>query len=126
MCESSCINFFHVCGYDENLSLMICTDTYHHQSNGMNHEQNDDVDDDYYENDEEAEGDQNQNPPQVLFPGQPFRKNQYDLKTKQPKAMCTPSIKGSANGGLLNNERRSYRVFVYVVTSFFLPLYLYL
>jgi len=87
----------------------------------MNHEQNDDEDDYYYENDEEAG-----NPPQVLFPGQPFRKTQFDLKTKQPKAMCTPSIKGSANGGLLNNERRSYRVFVYVVTSFFLPLYLYL
>ena len=32
-----------------------------------------------------------------FFPGQPFQKNEFDPKSNgDPKAVCTPSIKGSA------------------------------
>ena len=68
MCQSACLNFFRVCGYEK--------ETW--QCDTHNAEQIDEI---------------NHN----FFPGQPFKENEYLPKSGgEPKIVCTPSIKGSA------------------------------
>jgi hypothetical protein len=68
MCQSPCENMFRVCGFD--LDLWRC---------------NEDI----------VDGDDEWNL-RAFFPGQPFRKNEFE-RGGEPKVVCTPSIKGSAD-----------------------------
>jgi len=68
MCQSVCANFFRACGYEED--LWRCDNTV----------------------DDSLGGNTN------YFPGEPFKKNEYENKRKNiPKEVCTPSIKGTAS-----------------------------
>lgn len=74
VCESVCENFFRVCGYDN--ELWKCNNNINGVSLNIN----------------------NQFDVSGYFPGQPFQKNEYIPKSKEPKIVCTPSIKGGALG----------------------------
>jgi len=68
LCQSVCQNLFRVCGFASD--LWRCeTDV--------------------------ADGEDEDI--RALFPGQPFIRNEYHPKTKEPIAVCTPAIKGAAS-----------------------------
>jgi hypothetical protein len=67
LCQSTCENMFRVCGFEQD--LWRCTE-------GI------------------VDGEDEWNT-RAFFPGQPFRKNEFE-SGGQPKAVCTPSIRGAA------------------------------
>jgi len=74
LCESACVNFFRTCGYEED--LWRCGKL------GA---------------DEEEEELRHLSNISSFFPGSPFKRNEYIPKSEgEPKAVCTPSIKGAS------------------------------
>lgn len=68
LCQSACQNMFRVCNFEQD--LWRC-------------------DEDIIEGNDEWDV-------KAFFPGQPFRKNEFE-RGGEPKAVCTPSIRGSAS-----------------------------
>ena len=68
MCQSVCENLFRVCGFASD--LWRC-------ETGVVDGEDEDI--------------------RAFFPGQPFIRNEYHSKTKEPLAVCTPAIKGAAS-----------------------------
>ena len=67
LCQSVCENLFRVCGF--------ASDLWRCETDVIDGE------------DEDV---------RAFFPGQPFIRNEYHSKTKEPLAVCTPAIKGAA------------------------------
>ena len=87
LCQSACENLFRVCGF--------ATDIWRCDVNVV---------------DGEEDGGEDT---RAFFPGQPFQKNEfYPKRSGDPKAVCTPSIKGSAHsrGGV-----RAWRTVLIIV-----------
>ena len=74
MCQSSCENLFSVCGF--------ASDLWRCEADVV--DGNDDYD------------------LKAFFPGQPFRRNEFQAKGKEPLSMCTPSIKGGGGSRALS------------------------
>ncbi len=68
LCQSACKNMFRACGFKSDL----------------------------WRCDEEIVDGEEEWSVKAFFPGQPFRKNAFE-RGGNPKAVCTPSVKGSAN-----------------------------
>ncbi len=90
MCQSACLNFFRVCGFEkETWRCDTPQDT--EKKPGVHHN---------------------------FFPGQPFKENEYLPKSGgEPKIVCTPSIKGSAP--LAFNGRHHALIIISSVTLLF-------
>mmetsp|Transcript_11296 Transcript_11296/g.20728 ORF Transcript_11296/g.20728 Transcript_11296/m.20728 type:complete len:259 (+) Transcript_11296:128-904(+) len=68
MCQSVCENLFRVCGF--------ASDIWRCEADIVDGEDED---------------------TRAFFPGQPFVRNEFQPKSNDPKAVCTPSIKGAAS-----------------------------
>lgn len=68
MCQSVCENLFRVCGF--------ASDIWRCEADVIDGEDEYDL--------------------RTFFPGQPFTRNEFQPKSNEPKAVCTPSIKGAA------------------------------
>ena len=69
LCQSACENLFRVCGHEKD--LWRC------EAGVVHGDSEYDI--------------------RAFFPGQPFQRNEFLPRSNEPKAVCTPSIKGSAS-----------------------------